>query len=65
METLIKPKFDRKEATGKFFAVVDEVKLLNLPDTIKEYRKYYKSKFNTIKMTWKNRDIPQFIKGGN
>lgn len=62
MEKLIKPKFDRKEATGKFFAVVDEVKFLGLVDTIKEYRKYYKYKFNTIKMTYKNRDIPEFIK---
>ncbi|MGL5751849.1 MAG: hypothetical protein ACRCXT_15045 [Paraclostridium sp.] len=61
MVNLVKPKFDRKEATGKFFAVVDEVKLLGLVDIIKEYRKYYKSKYNEMKMTWKNRDIPSFM----
>lgn len=61
MVNLVKSKFDRKEATGKFFAVVDEVKLLGLVDTIKEYRKYYKSKYNEMKMTWKNRDIPSFM----
>lgn len=60
-KNLIKPKFEREDATGLYCAVVDEVKILNLEDTIEEYRKYYREKYKEIKMTWSKREIPSFM----
>lgn len=62
MKKLVKPSFSLTEATGQFFAVVDEVKLLGLKEVISEYRKYYKDKYGKMKMTWKNREVPNFLK---
>lgn len=63
IKSLIKPTFHNTEFTGRFTAVVDTVKYVGLVDCIKEYRNYYKSKKHTMKMTWKNRDVPEFMKG--
>ncbi len=58
---LVKPKFDKEEATGLYVAVVDEVKILGLEETVIEYRKYYRKKSKEMKMTWKKRQIPNFM----
>lgn len=58
---LIKPKFDRLEATGLYTVVADEVKILGLEDAIEEYRKYYKKKYTEMKMTWRKREVPSFM----
>lgn len=58
---LIKPKFDKQEATGLYVAVVNEVKILNLEETVNEYRKYYIEKSKNMKMTWRKREVPSFM----
>lgn len=61
MKKLIKPNFKNNIPTGKFVAVVDNIKICNYDNVIKEYRKYYKSKNSEINMKWTKRNIPDFL----
>lgn len=60
--SLTKPKYNISTFTGMFNSITDEVRRTNIIDTIKYYRKYYKSKMNNINMKWTKREIPNFVK---
>lgn len=65
IQSLVKPNYNNNSFSGMFNAVVggdQSFYRLNALETIKAYREYYKSKFNIMNMTWKNREIPNFIK---
>lgn len=59
---LVKPKYVNNNFSGMFSTVTDDVRRLNIIDTVKAYRKYYSEKFTTMQMTWKNREVPGFLK---